>query len=349
MNVMKAINKKIKTNLYKAMLLVGLSCTAVAAQAQGDSVRFERRELTVEDALLTIMEQTSYTFAINHSRIDVTQKIVLNATGMTLEQAIEQILAATGNEYEIIKRYIVIKRTKSTERQPVIEQKREQYDVIRVDKRPADKRKLEAIETRVPLLAIDALTPSFYRFPIQATTHGPDKLPRLAIKSNLLQAITLTLNLGFELGISKQITLELGGGYNPWKLNTMNESNKKLVYWIVRPEIRYWTRERFNGHFLGAHLLYGRYNISNHDIPSLFDKQYRYEGSALGVGISYGYSLMIDKRWSMEFNAGIGAARMEYKRYDCRLCDKDHVPFKNLYVGPTRLGITIAYMPKRRS
>jgi hypothetical protein len=345
---MKTINKNIKTNIYKATLLVGLLCTAVAAQAQSDSVRFERRELTVEDALLTIMKQTSYTFAINHSRIDVTQKILLNATEMTLEQAIEQILAATGNEYEIIKRYIVIKRTKSTDQQPIIVQRRKQYDVIRADERPADKRRLDAIETRTPLLVMDTLTPSLYRFPIPEATCGQDKLPRLAIKSNLLQAITLTPNLGFELGISRRITLELGGGYNPWNLNTMNESNKKLVYWIVRPEIRYWTRERFNGHFLGAHLLYGRYNISNHGIPLLFDKQYRYEGSALGAGISYGYSLMINNRWSMEFNAGIGAARVEYKRYDCRLCDKDHVPFKNFYFGPTRLGITIAYLPKGR-
>jgi hypothetical protein len=126
----------------------------------------------------------------------------------------------------------------------------------------------------------------------------------------------------------------------------MDESNKKRVYWIARPEFRYWLCERFNGHFFGVHLFYGQYNVSNHDIPLLFDKRYRYEGSTLGAGISYGYNLTIARRWGVEFTVGIGAARMKYRKYACRLCEEGYTSRDNVYFGPTRAGITLTYILK---
>jgi hypothetical protein len=123
----------------------------------------------------------------------------------------------------------------------------------------------------------------------------------------------------------------------------MDANNRKFTHWIARGEVRYWARERFNGHFFGAHLLGGRYNISDHNIPFLFDKQYRYEGSAWGAGITYGYNLTFGRRWGAEVNAGVGVMHMGYKRFDCRLCAKNHTALSSLYFGPTRLGITLSY------
>lgn len=70
-------------------------------------------------------------------------------------------------------------------------------------------------------------------------------LPAFAIKTNALYWATTTPNLGFEIGLSDKFTLDLSGNYNPW---TFSDS-KKLKHWLVQPELRFWTCERFNGHF----------------------------------------------------------------------------------------------------
>lgn len=81
----------------------------------------------------------------------------------------------------------------------------------------------------------------------------------VAVKTNLLYDASTTINLGVEIGLSPKWTLDLSGNYNGW---TFNE-NKKWKHWLAQPEARYWFCERFNGHFLGAHLLGGVYNVGN--------------------------------------------------------------------------------------
>lgn len=94
---------------------------------------------------------------------------------------------------------------------------------------------------------------------------------RFAIKTNLLYGgLARTPNLGVEIGISPRWTVELSGGYNPFNLKGSDEDNRKLVHWIAMPEFRYWTCQRFNGHFLGVHALYSNYNIGSHNLPLLF-------------------------------------------------------------------------------
>ena len=48
--------------------------------------------------------------------------------------------------------------------------------------------------------------------------HGQDKthyLPKFAVKTNALYWATTTANLGFEVGLSKKLTLDVSGNYNP--------------------------------------------------------------------------------------------------------------------------------------
>ena len=53
-----------------------------------------------------------------------------------------------------------------------------------------------------------------------------------ALKNNLLYDATTTPNLGFEVGLSKKVTLDVSAGYNPFKFN----DGKKLKHWLVMPE-----------------------------------------------------------------------------------------------------------------
>lgn len=80
---------------------------------------------------------------------------------------------------------------------------------------------------------------------------------KVAVKTNLLYDATTTMNLGLEIGLGKKWSLDLSGNYNPWKF----DDETRLRHWGVQPELRYWLCEKFNGHFLGLHGHYAKYNV----------------------------------------------------------------------------------------
>lgn len=173
--------------------------------------------------------------------------------------------------------------------------------------------------------------------------HGQEKnyyMPKFAIKTNALYWATTTANLGFEVGLSKKLTLDVSGNYNPWEFS----NNKQIKHWLVQPELRYWLCERFYGHFFGLHAHYAEANVSNLNIFGLGD--YRYQGNIYGAGISYGYQWILNKRWSMEATVGVGYARLNFDKYNCGTCGskigKEH---KN-YFGPTKIALSIIHVIK---
>ena len=54
----------------------------------------------------------------------------------------------------------------------------------------------------------------------------------IAVKSNLLYDATSTLNMGVELGLSRQWTLDVPLNYNPWKPG----NGRRLRHWGIQPE-----------------------------------------------------------------------------------------------------------------
>lgn len=79
----------------------------------------------------------------------------------------------------------------------------------------------------------------------------------IAVKSNLLYDATSTLNMGVELGLSRQWTLDVPLNYNPWKPG----NGRRLRHWGIQPEARYWFCERFNRTFVGLHGHYADFNV----------------------------------------------------------------------------------------
>ncbi|WP_394337216.1 DUF3575 domain-containing protein [Dysgonomonas alginatilytica] len=164
--------------------------------------------------------------------------------------------------------------------------------------------------------------------------------PTWALKTNALYLATTTLNIGVEMGLSKKLTLDVSGNYNPWNLG----SNKKLKHFLVQPELRYWLCERFNGHFFGLHAHYGQFNVGG--ISMLGLDKYRYEGDLYGAGISYGYHWILNKRWSIEATIGLGYAYLDYSKFDCGECGSKIKDDTRHYWGPTKAGISLIYILK---
>lgn len=165
-------------------------------------------------------------------------------------------------------------------------------------------------------------------------------LPVFGIKTNVLYGATLTPNLGVEVALSRKLTIDVSGNYNPWTFS----DGKKFKHWMVQPELRYWLCERFGGHFFGIHGFVGEFDAGGIEALDLDGK--RYKGDGFGGGISYGYHWILGKRWSLEGTIGVGYARFDYKKYvgdnyDIQVQDTD----KN-YFGPTKIGLSIIYFFK---
>lgn len=158
----------------------------------------------------------------------------------------------------------------------------------------------------------------------------------LGVKTNVLAwGAYGTTNLGLEAGFAPRWSVVLDGAYNPFSWGNGKKTN--LV--AFQSELRYWTRYKFVGHFVGVHGHWGEYDWGM--------KIYRYKGNLYGGGISYGYSYMISPRWCLEGNIGLGYTRLEHEyRYD-RLDSRSYYPPnpENKW-GLSRLGISLTYLIK---
>lgn len=170
----------------------------------------------------------------------------------------------------------------------------------------------------------------------------------VVVKTNLLYDITATANLGIEFKVAPKWTVDISGNLNAWTFS----DNKKWKHWVLQPEARYWLCERFNGHFVGAHLVGGIYNMGNWNTDFTFLgtdfgqlKEHRYEGWLVGAGIAYGYQWMLARHWSIEAEIGVGYVYTRADKYECPRCGdqlEDNKPHH--YVGPTKAAINLIYV-----
>lgn len=164
--------------------------------------------------------------------------------------------------------------------------------------------------------------------------------PDWIIKTNVLYIATTTFNLGGEMRLSDYLTLDVSVNYNPWTFS----DNRKFKHFLVQPELRYWIYEPFNGHFLGANLLYVHYNAGNLPLGSLKDS--RYQGNAYSLGFSYGYQWILSRHWSLEATLGLGYMYLNYSKYECQTCGSKTGESHKNYFGPTKAGVSLIYVIK---
>ena len=168
------------------------------------------------------------------------------------------------------------------------------------------------------------------------------KAQKIALKSNLLYDATTTMNLGLEFGLARKWTLDVPVNYNPWK----PDNGRRLRHWGIQPEVRYWFCEKFNGHFIGMHGHYVKYNVGGMSFLSDNMERHRYQGHLWGAGLSYGYQWLLSSRWSMEAVLGVGYARLDHSKYPCATCGSLQKSGKKNYFGPTKAAINIIYIIK---
>ena len=155
---------------------------------------------------------------------------------------------------------------------------------------------------------------------------------KIALKTNALYWGALTPNMSVEMALNHRFSTDWQLAYNPWTF----QDDKKMRFWLIQPEIRYWLCETFEGHFVGVHLhgaqFFGGFN----------DK--RYDGYLAGGGLTYGYNWILSPHWNLEALVGAGYARLWYKESPRIPCNKCYENKKKDYIGPTKIAISISYM-----
>ena len=177
----------------------------------------------------------------------------------------------------------------------------------------------------------------------------------VAIKTNLIYDALTTPNLGIEIGVKERNTINLVYGLNPWTFGHTDNGVRKAKHWVLMPEIRRWFCSKFNGSFIGCHIMGGQFNASNLNIPvpGFFYKgenlrkgvrDNRYEGKFLGGGISYGFQWILNRHWNLEAEIGVGALQIWYDKYMCNECGTRLAKGQTRYAGLTKLGLSFLYL-----
>jgi len=169
---------------------------------------------------------------------------------------------------------------------------------------------------------------------------------QVALKTNLLYDATATPNLGLEVGVGKKHSVQVFYGLHPWKFGEGSDQ-KFLKHWVLNPEWRHWFCHRFNGSFVGIHAFGGQFNAANIKTPFGWWKEledHRIEGWFIGGGISYGYQWILSRHWNLEAAIGIGAAYIDYDKFGCGICGKKLDDGDKIYVGPTKLALSLMYL-----
>ncbi len=174
------------------------------------------------------------------------------------------------------------------------------------------------------------------------------KAQNFAVKSNLLSDSFRNVNLGLEVGLAPRWTFDLSGEFNGW----VDKDERRWKHWSVQPEARFWFCDRFSGHFIGAHVHTGQYNIGGirNNISLLGTDFYkltdtRYQGWFGGFGFGYGYAWILGEHWNLEAELGVGYSYTQYDRFNCMGCGKwIETAQPHHYIGITKAAINLVYL-----
>jgi DNA-directed RNA polymerase subunit RPC12/RpoP len=344
-------------SLLAVAVFMATAATAIA-QNQNDRVAFPSRSLTVREVLNHIQSQTDFVFAVNLGRTDVGRRVVLSSTAMTVRRALDETLGRQGVNYIVDGRQVVVLEQNSpnaptTSAPPARQPRQPEQNAWQARETPRPAPPQTPPASLQPEWSAPSDTPHEGRYTYKGRSFGPSytgrrvgtypsSMPRMAVKANLLYGVAAAApNLSFELATGPRTSVELTAGLNGWNRKGTSESNKKLAHAVIKPEFRYWTCERFNGHYFGVHAFMWRFNVGEHDIPLLFEKEYRYDGRAWGGGVSWGYHWAVSDAFGVEFNLGLGAAVMNYDRYNCVRCSSQFDKMTKTYFGPTAAGVKL--------
>lgn len=163
----------------------------------------------------------------------------------------------------------------------------------------------------------------------------------LALKTNLLyDALSLT-NFSVEVPFCKERMSVLYYHQFPWWTWGQADNEYCTRFLSIGAEARWWfkTKDRLNGHFLGAYAESGKYDFE-------YQRSICYQGEFYSTGLSYGYAMPIGRHLNLEFSISAGYASIAYRGYtpseDYEILWRDPNKVGRLhYFGPTKAQVSL--------
>lgn len=177
----------------------------------------------------------------------------------------------------------------------------------------------------------------------------------MGVKTNLIADAMAIPMLGMEFQIGKRVSLDLQGWYTNKNI-FCKEDNNTNVYGFT-PELRIWTdgNTMQRGSFFGVHARTVWYTMRWTD-GYLYQNgsESQYSGNAgsttpaWSIGLTYGYSLALDRKahWGIEFLVGIGYGKYSQNLGAWNATDGKwyiHEHQNGTHIGITRAGINLTY------
>ena len=159
------------------------------------------------------------------------------------------------------------------------------------------------------------------------------------LSTNMLYDAALVPNVGVEYAFGQRWSAKVNAMYAWWS----NDSSHR--YWRVAGdsvELRRWLGSKVNafllkGHHMGAYMGAYRYDFELGGTGNMADFNY-------SVGVSYGYSMPIARKLSLDLGVSVGCIGGEYSKYDhedgCYVWLAD---MRRNYVGVTRAEVSLVW------
>ena len=166
---------------------------------------------------------------------------------------------------------------------------------------------------------------------------------KVTVSNNLLYDATLTPNLRVGVRLAPHWSMGLTAGYRPWP--TDDTKTRKYRHLLVSPSLRYWKDSVDVHHFFGTNFIYSHYNVGGITFPFGLYKSVRNErreGDLYALGLFYGYSWPLGRRWNFEALIGAAVGYTKYKRFQCGHCGELLAKEHKLFAMP-QAALNIVY------
>lgn len=141
--------------------------------------------------------------------------------------------------------------------------------------------------------------------------------PHWAIAANVADAFTFgTMGVGLQFAVSRNVTLEAKGRYNPWIWNDKENRQFHYRHQTYSVGARWWPWYTFSGWWVSGALQYQQYNRAGIIVD------YAREGDAFGLTVGAGYAVQIFPWMNIDLGWGFFAGYHKYNKYACPVCGK---------------------------
>ena len=159
-----------------------------------------------------------------------------------------------------------------------------------------------------------------------------------------------TINAEAGVAVGRNFSVHAGVRYNPWTFRAGDPDdrvtdpigddekqfqNRKQAYDLT---LRYWPWYIYSGWWFGLKAQYMEYDYGG------FITHPREAGDDYGVGVSAGYTYMLNEHWNLEFGAGIWGGYKKYGSYRCTNCGQPTGGGEKVFILPDDVKVSLMFV-----